>query len=82
MNEFRQFQEGVEHQRRGKAQDYSCELPCIIDRLSALGRMLWAFCEIDESLDILSGKELSGIGLLLEDIVDRLKEVNAGLYGD
>ena len=84
MNEPEQTQAAIEASRQG-AEDYSCELPCIIARLDGIAKLMCTSCMVhpDEfSSQAANHEGLTGIGMLIEDIVAQLREVNRGLYGD
>ena len=80
MGEFEQVQAAIESQRKGDP-DCSGDLPIAIHKLFALGQLMTGWVETRGAVE-LNHEEISGIGTLLYDIADDLKEINHRLYGD
>lgn len=58
--------------------DFSCELPATINRLRAMGLLM--YCCSEDVGDLFDERDVQGIGLLLRDCADDLQAMNDALY--
>jgi hypothetical protein len=63
-------------------EDFSCELPMIIDRLHVLEQTLFSYRDGGKGDIMLDESFMHGLGCHLQSIGFELERINDGLYGD